>query len=73
MNFGDSLRDYGIIGGPNYAGLVGTVTGLLQDGTSMNNTFYISEATNADIIFVPEPMTLVLLSFGGLFLRSRKH
>ena len=73
LNFGDSLRDYGIIGGPHYGDLVGTVTGLLQDGTAMNNAFSISEASDADIIIVPEPLSITLFGLGGLFLRTRKH
>lgn len=70
LNSGDSLRDYGTSIG--YA-LTGIIRGKLQDGSDLNSAFYISGLnTNCDIIVIPEPTTLLLLSLGGLLLRRKK-
>lgn len=53
----------------------GTVTGVLADGSTLNNTFYIYDygvGNYADIVIIPEPATMLLLGLGGLLLRRRK-
>ncbi|MHC4104138.1 MAG: PEP-CTERM sorting domain-containing protein [Planctomycetota bacterium] len=47
----------------------GTLTGILSNGDAINNDFYIS--TNASMVLVPEPATLLLLVFGAVMLRKR--
>jgi hypothetical protein len=70
LGSGDNLRDYGTIDG-SY--LTGTVTGILEDNSILNNQFNILlNDLNADIIIIPEPATLVLLGLGGLWLRKRR-
>jgi hypothetical protein len=67
LSIGESLRNYGV----SYnIWLTGTITGTLQDGSSLNNIFFIEEATNADIMVVPEPATLLLLGLGAVMLRK---
>lgn len=65
LKYGDSLRDYGTVG--SY--ITGTITGILQDDSVLNNTFSIPTATNADIIVVPEPGTILMLGLGGFLIR----
>ena len=72
MQYGQSLRDYAAISGPN---LTGTVTGRLLDGLLINTPFIITAGANGpggDIIVVPEPATLCLLALGGLVLRKKR-
>ena len=77
LKYGDKLSHYGSLDsgswGINYSG---TITGTLADGTALDNPFTVYNigdfAGTADIIVVPEPATLLLLSLGGLFLRKRK-
>ncbi len=68
LSNGESLRGFGI--SEEYVGtsaLTGTITGTLLDGTSLNTIFRISEDDiNADIIIVPEPMTISLFGLGAL-------
>ena len=67
ISFGDKLSNYG---------LSGTISGVLTDGSSFNNTFVIHNTGNfagtADIVVIPEPATLSLLAIGALFSRKRK-
>lgn len=54
----------------------GTVTGVLSDGSILNDDFRIwnqgfYEGT-ADIIIIPEPTSLAIFGFGSLLLRKRK-
>lgn len=72
LGFGESLRDYGAV---NSNEIYGRITGQLQDGSLLDNTFTISILnSNADIIVIPEPATLSLLAFGSiLVLRKRNH
>lgn len=49
--------------------LTGIITGTLKNGQSINKRFYLSH--DADITFIPEPATLLLLSLGGLLLRRK--
>jgi len=72
VEYGASLRDYAIP--TSYNGgtwLGGIITGTLENGGVLNNQFYIAE-TDADIVCVPEPCTLTLLSLGGLALSRRR-
>ena len=68
LKYGDSLRDYGTVG--SY--ITGTITGILQDDSVLNNTFSIPTATNADIIVVPEPVSILLFGLGGFLIRRKK-
>jgi len=74
LNYGDSLRDYGVIGGPNFNDLTGVITGTLLDSSLLNCEFSVplNNPGGADIIVIPEPATLCLLALGGLFLRRRR-
>lgn len=47
---------------------LGKITGTLLNGDLINNTFRIGD--NAQIILIPEPCTLLLLSLGGLLIRK---
>jgi hypothetical protein len=42
---------------------------MLTNGDPINNDFYI--ATNASIVLVPEPATLLLLGLGAVMLRKK--
>jgi len=75
LSYGDSLQDYGVIGGANNANLTGTITGTLLDGSLLNTEFFLplNNPGGADIIVVPEPATItLLLTAGVLFLRRRR-
>ena len=61
LDYGDNLRDFG--GG-------GIITGVLSDGSLLNNYFGLSDEAN--IIIIPEPTTLLLFGLGGLVLRARR-
>jgi hypothetical protein len=68
LSYGDSLRDYGTLStNQNY--FKGIITGTLQNGSAINNSFLISARTNADIIVIPEPATVLLLGLGAAVLR----
>ena len=54
----------------NYA-FTGTVTGTLANGDILNNDFTITSSF-ADITFIPEPATLLLLGLGAVIVRSKK-
>jgi hypothetical protein len=60
---GDSLRNYGVPGGTQDMYLTGTIMGTLQDGSPINNTFFILEATDADIIVILEPTIHWIITF----------
>lgn len=72
LSFGESLRDFGSV---NSNEIYGRITGQLQDGSLFDNTFTISILnSNADIIIIPEPASLSLLTFGSIIiLRIRNH
>ncbi len=77
LAYGSKLSDFvsstDIINGYDF--YTGTITGTLTDGSALNNEFRIYNNGidyNADIIIIPEPCTLVLLSLGGLVLRRCK-
>ncbi|OHB58945.1 MAG: hypothetical protein A2Y07_04690 [Planctomycetes bacterium GWF2_50_10] len=74
LNYGDSLRLYGVIGGPNYGQLTGTITGTLLDGSVLNCQFFVplSNPDGADIIVIPEPVASVLMVAGILLLRRKR-
>ena len=77
LSYGDRLSDFGVLTEHNvlYDYYYGTITGTLADGTSLNNDFWIHTSdvdATGDIIIVPEPCSLILISLGTLILRSRK-
>jgi hypothetical protein len=49
----------------------GRISGILQNGDVIDNTFMIYDS-NAKIILVPEPASLLLLALGGIALRYRR-
>ncbi len=54
--YGDFASDYAING---------TLTGILANGDTLNNSFSLVHP-GADITFIPEPATILLLGLGGL-------
>lgn len=48
----------------------GILAGTLASGETINNNFHIYE--DATIVLVPEPATVLLLSFGAVMLRKRR-
>ena len=69
-----ALNGFSLVNGArlsNYSFPLGTITGTLADGSALDNIYLINTYT-ADIIIIPEPCSLVLLSLGGLVLR-KKH
>lgn len=62
VDYGDLASDYD---------LAGTVTGILSNGDTLNNDFSIT-SSYADITFIPEPATILLLGFGALSIIRRK-
>lgn len=70
LGLGDNLRNYGTINGNEISG---TITGRLQDGSVLNNTFSIYGLdTAANIIIVPEPATLSMMCLGILLLKKKR-
>ena len=51
--------------------LTGTVTGILESGDVINNSFSFYQ--NGDITFVPEPVTFLMLLTGAFIIRRRKR
>jgi hypothetical protein len=49
----------------------GQLTGILQDGSSVNFTFYLNDNSQLNLVATPEPTTMLLFGFGGLFLRKQ--
>lgn len=71
VNYGDYASSYANpINYYGYPGLGGTLTGTLANGQSINEPFYIF--SDADIILVPEPSTLLLLGLGAVMLKKRR-
>jgi len=71
VGYGDFASDYAVPGTDPWGNpcLTGTLTGTLADASELSNTFYIFD--DADITFVPEPATLLLLLLGAAFLKKR--
>lgn len=77
LSYGDKLSDF--VQFPNNGNsdyYRGIITGTLADGSALNESFAIANtgeyAGTADIIIIPEPCSLVLLTLGGLVIRRRK-
>lgn len=64
---GDSLKDYVEFNGTFYRG---SLEGELLNGSAISGDFFIYN--NADMVFIPEPATLSLLTLGGLALIRKK-
>jgi hypothetical protein len=71
-------RDFAVNGTPvaygDFAsayGTTGVITGTLANGDVLNNSFAIVHP-GADITFIPEPGTVLLVGLGGLLLRKRR-
>ena len=62
--------DYGKYIASDFVGGEGVLTGILNNGALLNNSFYIS--TGASITLVPEPTTILLFGF-GLTMAARKQ
>lgn len=75
LNYGDSLRDHGVVGGPNFNDLTGVVTGTLLDSSLLNCEFFVplNNPGGADIIVIPEPATITLLLTAGVFFLRRRR
>ena len=71
--YGNFASDYAILGNDPWGNpcLTGNLTGILGDGSPLDNTFYIFD--DADVTFVPEPATLFLMVLGGLISRNHLH
>jgi len=52
------------------SGCLGTLTGTLANGDALNSPFSLFQP-GADILFIPEPATVLILGLGGLLLRGR--
>lgn len=71
LSYGDSLKSFANNpGNPFFA--VGNITGTLADGSDLDNEFLITLASSTgDIIIIPEPLTIILVGFGSLFIRTK--
>lgn len=73
---GDKLSDFATLyqGNPFYS-YKGNITGILADGSALDNDFGIYRTVSAgevsDIIIIPEPCGLLLFILGSLTLRRR--
>jgi hypothetical protein len=77
LSVGDKLSDFGtLVDDGSWDYYAGSITGILSDGSSLNNTFRLNITGEwvgtGDIILIPEPATLSLFGFGTLML-SRKR
>ncbi len=72
LSFGDDLRDYGTLGSSGLW-LSGPITGILQDGSVLDTYFSVWTDSDAQIIIIPEPATILLLTLGGLALRKKRR
>ncbi len=75
LNYGESLRNYGVVGGENLASLTGIITGTLMDGSLLNSEFFVPlyNPGGADIIVIPEPATSTFLLTAVGFILKRKR
>lgn len=71
LQSGDSLRDYAELDywGDYYHDFI---SGIWNNGTPFFTGFNIERITDADIIVIPEPATMLLLGFGGVLIHCRK-
>lgn len=62
VGYGDSARDYGQFG---------TITGSLANGDAIDIPY--SALDSSDIVFIPEPASILMLGLGGLSLLRRRR
>jgi len=72
LSEGDKLSDYCELIDGYYTGVI---TGILSDGSCLNNTFKIFKSGDwegiGDIYIIPEPCSVALVGFGGLLVLWR--
>ena len=50
----------------------GRLTGFLQDDTAINNDYVIYGGSTIELVVIPEPATLLLLSLGAVIVRRKR-
>jgi hypothetical protein len=73
VGYGDSASTWATSGiDPwGHPWLTGTVTGILENGDTINNNFVFYY--QGDITFIPEPATLLILMAGAFIIRNQKR
>ncbi len=77
LSYGDRLSDFGTyVENIDYGYHYETITGSLSDGSALNSLFKIYSTGlwggTCDIIIIPEPATLSLLTLGAMLAGSKK-
>jgi hypothetical protein len=72
VSYGASLRNYTSLSSQYPEYYIGRITGTLNDGSAVNNDFWIWASTDSDIFVVPEPVSALLLITGAALIRKRR-